>query len=573
MTNYLLPMKRLFAILCGMIFISALAGCGNVHPIPTSSGLVNTPTPPKEGNADTRLSTLTETPTIALTSFPRSTSTPTETIPPAVTATVKPHEAAITKQNIHSIVQLGEFGRSQPRKVVWLPNGDAIAVASSAKISILSIDSLDIVQTIDPQTAYPDIAISPDGNKLFITDSSIQVWDLKTGQVIKRLGNVDGGIRSFAISANGRLLVIAGPAWPGGGDPDYKLEIIEIQSGRKVYSVQQYGIIGFVAVDPNGGLVASNSERGIEIFDGQTGVLLQTMSSIFSPIAFDFKGILVQGDERAVAPVRLWDARSGQLQLAIEDGFGSPVFSSDGKWLALWVQKGIIQIRDTASYQLAQTLTSTGAEISSVAFSPDGKTLAVTTQDGLSIWDIASGQITNSLTGFTLPIESIAFSSDSNFILGEIGNSLAQVWDIGSGATLSTTADFDHSPSANVQSPNGQIRAEEWIDDSIYPPVGAIRLVDTTNNKVLHELVGHTVLFGEGFTGLAESLAFNWDGSILASAGYDNSIRLWDVSAGKLLMTLPPHILLTDVNFSPDGRYVASSSWDGTIRLWGIPTP
>ncbi len=297
------------------------------------------------------------------------------------------------------------------------------------------------------------------------------------------------------------------------------------------------------------------------------------MSSKIGSLAFDLKGNLLQGDERADTPIQFWEARSGQLQLTIEDGYGSPVFSSDGHWLALWVQRGIIQIRETATYQNVQTLATTGAEINSVAFNPDGKALAVITGDGLSIWDIASGQIINTLTGFTPSIESVTFSSDSNFILGGISDSLAQVWDIASGTALSTTTTYNHSPTASVQSPDGQVRAEEWIDESVYPPVGGIRLVDTNNNKVLHELVGHTVLFGEGFTGLVENLVFNWDGSILASAGYDNSIRLWDVSEGKLLFTLPIHILLTDVNFSPDGRYLASSSADGTIRLWGIPGP
>ncbi len=516
--------------------------------------------------------TATTTATQTVTPTPEPTATATETIQPSPTPTVKPHEFAITTRNVHRLVQLRKFGRSLPDDVAWLPDGSALTIDSGREVSILSADSLEVLRTLDSKDGIIDIAISPDGKHLFTVANSVHVWDLNAGERLKSLGYIAGGIRSFALSANGRVLAIAGPAWPGGGDPDYEFAIIQVADGRITYSVQQYNIIHSVAVSPDGKLAAYSGERGIEIFNVQTGALLRTIKG-FWDIAFGPAGIIVVGSEIHEWPAELWDVNNGQLQATIEAGYGSPTFSSDGRWLALKPQSGIIQIRKTSDYQLAQTLKSDSGWISDVAFSPDGKILAATTREGITLWNIDNGQISRSLSDFTPPIKSVDFSSDSNLLLGEIDKPLAQIWKIESGAKLSTTDDYNHSPSTDVSSPDGQIKAEEWIDDRTYPPQGAIRLRDTRNGQILRELVGHKVVTGEGFTGMVKSLVFNWDGSILASAGYDQTVRLWNVHTGKLLTTLPPPIFSSDINFSPNGRYLAVSSRDGTIQLWGLPSP
>ena len=73
----------------------------------------------------------------------------------------------------------------------------------------------------------------------------------------------------------------------------------------------------------------------------------------------------------------------------------------------------------------------------------------------------------------------------------------------------------------------------------------------------------------EGHTDNVWSVAFRPNGVMLASASWDQTVRLWNVNTGRLLHTLTGHTNeVLSVAFSPDGQTLASSDWDGSIRLW-----
>jgi WD40 repeat protein len=77
----------------------------------------------------------------------------------------------------------------------------------------------------------------------------------------------------------------------------------------------------------------------------------------------------------------------------------------------------------------------------------------------------------------------------------------------------------------------------------------------------------------EGHTEPVYAAAFTPDGKWLVTAGFDATVRLWDVEAGKLERTLTGHTgLVLAVAVSRDGSRIASGGLDRTIKLWDLPT-
>jgi eukaryotic-like serine/threonine-protein kinase len=210
---------------------------------------------------------------------------------------------------------------------------------------------------------------------------------------------------------------------------------------------------------------------------------------------------------------------------------------------------------------LQRTLSGHSKEVNSVAFSPDGKTLASGSNDGTAkLWDARTGELLRTFETPDSEVVAVAFSPDRDAI------AMATVGNEGDGFVFirdSKTGEVKQKLTAsNIQavafSPDSRTLAVANISSSL-------NLWEVATAKLKQTLVGQDIQ--------THAVAFSPDGKMLAGGGYGNTVKLWKVDTGALEQTLVGHDSeITALAFSPDGKLLASGSDDGTVKLWEAET-
>jgi WD40 repeat protein len=414
----------------------------------------------------------------------------------------------------------------------------------------------------------PRLSFSPDGRVLAIMAGghSILLRDMAAGKVARQIPLNDLIMTGLGIawSPDGAILAVAGPAC------EERISLWDWKSEKKLRSFScapdRVKATPSLAYSPDGKVlvcgcdvnVADGKESGeLILFDATTGKELKRLPGAekgiqflsFSPdssmLACSFVNLInTPSDAKAELPessglngyLKIWDVRTGTIIATEKDEKTGPL-----------------------------------------AFSPDGKTLAVAKFNEIELWPIdarggtspaagerkiAFGKIRR-LSGLQRNIGTVTFSPDRQILAFDLFTPQGRpceiiLWDTGAGTIMSTLQRKEYQGGLSFMQGGGAIAFsnKDCSQSMIEVPSG--------------KEIGRLALLKQG-DGSYPLVAFSPRGSLLALAAADNAIKIWDLAKKKELLKLKGHSAeINSIAFNSEGTMLASGSNDKTIRLWDV---
>lgn len=430
-------------------------------------------------------------------------------------------------------------------------------------------------------------AFSADGRLLasLSRDRTVRLWESATGREIRQFREADCEYYSIAFAPDGRLLAAAG------GDPlqggNTAIRLWDTATGKEVRRLEGHQQPAYtLAFSPDGTTLVSVSCNQVIRWDTASGRQLSQWKELRSTaslaVAPDRRALATVGGETEDKSIHLWDAATGKAIGCLrghQRGVVSVAYAPDGKTLASANPFEPIRLWDVAAGKVLRQFGEPHGGMA-LAFSPDGKTLASACLSGaVRLWDVATGKVVRSLRGYQGWVNGLAFSPDGKALaLAGADAETLHLWEVASGRDLRPQCGHRGHVHAVAFAPDGGLLAS----------AGGDRQGQDTAIRVWEPATGRELRLLEGHADTVHCLAFAPDGTrsggssvLLASGGErEDFVRLWDAGSGTCVRQLrptrgkgeeaPSDRRVSAVAFSRDGTLLAAGLDEGLLVVWDV---
>ena len=457
------------------------------------------------------------------------------------------------------------------------------------------------VLTIAGHAGYvSEVMFSPHGELLasYGGDNMVHLWNAHIGEYIRTLKGNQDYISAISFSADSKMFAI--------GERGGKIRIWDTDTGNLLNTIAATtndDWVNTVLFSPTENILVSNNLRDdvIQFWDVTKAERLQSIQSpqdstchvVFSP---DGKTLATTDSDDG--PIRFWDVAKGS-QLRAIDGYAeifrcmtySPVedvlavlcgfarlhlwdtktfklmkniyihphivtccaFAPDGIRLACGDDRNnCVYILNTETGEKEQVFEGDLNDMTSVAFSVDGKTLAGGDEHGnVYLWDVTSGKNTKILESKSQDIRNLVFLPDGQLLVGSAGGEI-RFWDLTTEETVKKISGrfVASSPDSHTLLCLRQGEIQYWKIDG-EKPIKSFE-IDKMASEIAFSPNGETFAYAI-FEGDQICFCDAHTGVVIEAFTHENIQEIWFLS------------------YSPDGRTLATAGWDSTVKLWNVP--
>ena len=409
-----------------------------------------------------------------------------------------------------------------------------------------------------------------------LNDNSLILLDLETGETIQRMTGHTGVVWHAAISPDGLTALSSSFENDPTGDPDFSMRLWDLGTGKEIRRFEGHSdFVTSIAFAPDGRTALSGSyDENLILWDLVTGDIIHRMLADGGVYTVVISPDGCTALSNAAVNVLLWDLETGEEIQRLEghnSGVVSFAFSPDGQLGLSGDLNGEVRVWDLETGEELERFNDHNGASAHMVFSADGHTFISSSVDTtLRLWSLNNGAEVRRFSDHESGIRDVAFSPDGRTAISvEIW--AVHLWDLEKGSEI-RRIELPARGGEVAFTPDGSTALVTLFEDG-----GVIQLDIATGQQI--QRLGSEGEFSE-HPGKVSAIAVSPDGKTALSGALgtatgeayeQRTLTLWDLESGEVSLRIQTGAVFS-VDISPDGWTALSGGGGNLITLWDLAT-